>query len=494
MKCIWEIPVYRGAGMNNSGSYRIVLIALFVFSAVAVGVETGSDVTSYNHLFEIRNIAGWTVYVNKRDLAEHPEEMNDALEHLHAQFYQVVLNIPRAAVTEMQQRAPIWFEYDTIRGIAYHGRSWLIANGYHPPDVKTVIGFCNAKTFIRNSYHQPWVAFHELTHCYDHRFLRSDKSYTKYKLDEVYENAVAKGIYDSVLCRYSPATKHYGSNNRAEYFAESSEAYFGANDFYPFVRAELKEYDPDMYYLLQNLWAVDVADQRKRTKALADFIDNDADPPCNRSVIPTDKYHKTEIKGWTVYVCPRLRELRGYSRQMTKLLDYKLHLINIYLPDSSLDKLKAIPIWLELESDAVPYVAYHNSKDALKAKGLNPDKVGAIEIGSCGNFAAWQEFQKFLLLRYMAYAHFDKYLSDDKNLIDSARGKALKVGKYASVLRFDGKKVRHPALGSAKEYFARMTESYYGLSDHYPFIQFELRQYDSEVCDLLTKLWGGKAR
>ena len=30
---------------------------------------------SYNHLFDIRNIEGWTAYVNRKDLADHAEEM-----------------------------------------------------------------------------------------------------------------------------------------------------------------------------------------------------------------------------------------------------------------------------------------------------------------------------------------------------------------------------------------------------------------------------------
>jgi hypothetical protein len=481
--------------MNIYGFYMNVLVVPFIVSAISLHAQAKSEPNSYNHLFEIRNIYGWTVYINKQDLLGHPGEMNAALEYLHAQLYQVTLNVPPAAVTQTRQRGPLWFEYDTIANIAYHGRSWLIANKYKPPDVRTVIGLTSAKTFIQKSYHQPWVVFHELAHCYDHRFLRSDKSYDKYKLDEVYKNAMEKGIYDAVLCRYSLSTKHYGANNRGEYFAESSEAYFGANDFYPFVRAELKEYDPDMYYLLQNLWGVDVADQQKRTKELADFLDrNQPDTPCNQSFIPTEKYHKTDIKGWTVYVNPLLRERRAYSQLMLDLLEYKLYLIDLYMPADSLDKLKTTPIWLELESNAVPYIAYHCCKNFLKAKGLNPDKLNAVEIGSSRNFQRWQELQKFILLRYLAYSYYDKYLQNQEKQVDSAYTKTLNSGKYNSVLRFDGKKVRHPALKNPKEYFASMTESYYGLSDHYPFIQFELRQYDPNTCELLTKLWGGKAK
>jgi hypothetical protein len=32
------------------------------------------------------------------------------------------------------------------------------------------------------------------------------------------------------------------------------EAYFGVNDFYPFVRAELKEHDPAGFALMETVW------------------------------------------------------------------------------------------------------------------------------------------------------------------------------------------------------------------------------------------------
>ena len=54
---------------------------------------------------------------------------------------------------------------------------------------------------------------------------------------------------------YTGATvRHYGLSNHKEYFAEAAEAYFGVNDFYPFVRAELKEHDPRMFSLMEEFW------------------------------------------------------------------------------------------------------------------------------------------------------------------------------------------------------------------------------------------------
>ena len=69
-----------------------------------------------------------------------------------------------------------------------------------------------------------------------------------------YKDAKEKGIYDKVLLYTGKTVRHYGLNNQMEYFAESTEAYFGVNDFYPFVRAELKEHDPAMYAVMQKVW------------------------------------------------------------------------------------------------------------------------------------------------------------------------------------------------------------------------------------------------
>ncbi len=40
-----------------------------------------------------------------------------------------------------------------------------------------------------------------------------------------------------------------------EYFAESTEAFFSRNDFFPVTRAELEKHDPHMFAVLQRVWA-----------------------------------------------------------------------------------------------------------------------------------------------------------------------------------------------------------------------------------------------
>ena len=62
------------------------------------------------------------------------------------------------------------------------------------------------------------------------------------------------GIYRDVLLFTGDRVEHYGLNNHKEYFAEGTEAYFYRNDFFPFVRAELKEFDPTLHDLLEQVW------------------------------------------------------------------------------------------------------------------------------------------------------------------------------------------------------------------------------------------------
>ena len=94
------------------------------------------------------------------------------------------------------------------------------------------------------------MILHELAHAYHDQVLNFDNP----EVIAVFDAAKGQGIYEEVLLYTGKKVKHYGLSNHKEYFAESTEAYFGVNDFYPFVRAELNEHDPAMFTLLEKIW------------------------------------------------------------------------------------------------------------------------------------------------------------------------------------------------------------------------------------------------
>ena len=134
----------------------------------------------------------------------------------------------------------------------YHpGRKWLVDNGHDPALVKRV-HVPRAEDLYKSSTwaKHPYVILHELAHAYHDQFLDFDHP----EIRATFDAARDAGIYEEVLLFTGRKVSHYGLTNHKEYFAESTEAYFGVNDFYPFVRAELNEHDPRMYKLLQQIW------------------------------------------------------------------------------------------------------------------------------------------------------------------------------------------------------------------------------------------------
>jgi len=104
----------------------------------------------------------------------------------------------------------------------------------------------------------PALALHELAHAYHFNVLGFDDPAIK----EAYERARAAGLYDAVEQRHGgsrPATvvRAYAMSSPMEYFAETSEAYFLQNDFFPFVREELDAHDPRMASVLEEAWGVE---------------------------------------------------------------------------------------------------------------------------------------------------------------------------------------------------------------------------------------------
>lgn len=74
---------------------------------------------------------------------------------------------------------------------------------------------------------------------------------------EPWRNAVATNLYKGVKARGGVTIeKAYALKNQMEYFAELSAIYFVGNDYYPFNRAQLKQYDPQGYAMVQTMWAV----------------------------------------------------------------------------------------------------------------------------------------------------------------------------------------------------------------------------------------------
>lgn len=201
----------------------------------------------------VKDIEGWQVSVDAEILSvENAEVGKEALKALANHLQRVKYIVPEHRVKELQTLR-IWIDWNHELGnMQYHpGRDWLEKNG-HDPSLTKHVHVPRAKQLLSRSQwaKHPYVILHELAHAYHDQIIGFDQP----QILDAFEAAKTAGLYEEVLSFTGGKAKHYALTNHKEYFAESTETYFGVNDFYPFVRAELKEYDPRTYQLMEDIW------------------------------------------------------------------------------------------------------------------------------------------------------------------------------------------------------------------------------------------------
>ena len=156
------------------------------------------------------------------------------------------------AVFEKLQTVRIWVEENgDWSGAVYHpSTSWLRDNGY-PEHWAESIQIANAANYLSWTSVQPAMVLHELSHAWHHQYIGYDHP----GVLEAYEAAMESGIYDSVPYAGGGNAEAYAKTNALEYFAELSEAWFWENDFYPFTREELLEFDPVGASVVEAVWS-----------------------------------------------------------------------------------------------------------------------------------------------------------------------------------------------------------------------------------------------
>lgn len=226
---------------------------LLILSLALCGLEAAEPLPLPT-AHQTRTIEGWTVQVDERLLSGEPAELGrTALALLRAKLADVAALLPADKVTRLRQ-VVFWLDLDhgALTSMQYHpSADWLEENGYRRELARAVhIPVAARFTDRRHQQVQPWCVLHELAHAYHDQVLGFDHA----EIQAVWERYVASGHGNRALHVDGRRVRHYALTNAKEFFAEMSEAYFGTNDFYPFVHGELKQAEPETHALLQRLW------------------------------------------------------------------------------------------------------------------------------------------------------------------------------------------------------------------------------------------------
>lgn len=290
----------------------------------------------------------------------------------------------------------------------------------------------------------------------------------KNTIDGTYQSAMQQDLYSSVS-QYTSEGIVTGVASPAvtsdrDYFAKLSEAYFNISDYYPFNYENLKSYDPDGFSMLANIWG------KRKVKDYTPVYDLEF-----TIMIRKDESQNEEV-------------LNAVDRTFETL-----EAMSDSLNADILTELRRRPFWIEYNNGNG--ACFHPNKLWILENGHVPEKTHCVEITNATNFNDWAAVNQPLIV-WHEFSHYYHYhvAGWENSTIRSAYEKAKAAGLHKNVehIRADGTKhivAEAYALTNEKEYFAELSEAYWGMNDFYPYTRDQLSEYDTTGYKMVETIW-----
>ena len=234
-------------------------------------------------------------------------------------------------------------------------------------------------------------------------------------------------------------------------------------------------------------------------KAMLKLLTPSGTPQVSKTSLPQPTSRSLrEIEGWTVRVDDRLlgsAQDAAIGTLALRFLEAKLAEIKAVVPPERLQDLQSVAIVVDLNCGKLGSMQYHPDAGWLKANGYSTDLKHCVHIPRAADLPTRRNIneQPWVILHELAHAFHDQKLGFDEQRIVVAYQKFKQSGHGAATLLYDGNRVKHYGLTNPMEFFAEMTESFFGVNDFFPFNRAELQEAEPELFQLLTEIWLKKA-
>jgi len=215
-------------------------------------------------------------------------------------------------------------------------------------------------------------------------------------------------------------------------------------------------------------------------------------------------YEKVNVYGWTIYIEERIARNVPLKEKILGELKKGVENFLDKIPREAVDYLRKIPVWVSdepgypLRKNEKGVIPFHRSKEWLRKHGLNPHMAPGVHV--INPEAALFEHRIFewgpmTLLHELAHAYHNVKLKLDNEVIRKAYAGAIARGLYLRVpdRKDKSKRVRAYAATNHEEYFAELTEAFFGNNDWFPHNREELKKYDPRGYRMIEVLWDEKA-
>ncbi|GBC95404.1 hypothetical protein HRbin16_01193 [bacterium HR16] len=205
---------------------------------------------------------------------------------------------------------------------------------------------------------------------------------------------------------------------------------------------------------------------------------------------PLSAYAQRDIRGFTVLVHREVLSHPAEVREALQELEEQIRRVVRVVPSGTLWQLRHVRIWLEWENKPNGAAEYHPSAEWLREHGYNPEKARGIEISNARNFVRWSRGeQPWMLLHELAHAYHHQVLGYENRMVLIAYRHAMQRGLYEQVEYIRGGKQKAYATTNVQEYFAELSEAYFGKNDFYPFTREHLAKHDPVGYKMVEQAW-----
>jgi hypothetical protein len=206
--------------------------------------------------------------------------------------------------------------------------------------------------------------------------------------------------------------------------------------------------------------------------------------------LPPSAWYTEAIAGFEVSFSPDLfREDEAAERARAFMRD-RLEEVLRLVPTSAAPALKETRFWLGLAISNAPVAFYAGT--SISSHEAFHDGTGVVIPNILRFIERTDPAHPLAVLHELAHAYhhqvLGKWNSDIKRAYETAKMKGL----YLDIESTDGR--RHPigyALTNDHEYFAELSEAFFGRNEQFPFTREQLRDYDPDGYRVVELAWDG---
>jgi len=211
------------------------------------------------------------------------------------------------------------------------------------------------------------------------------------------------------------------------------------------------------------------------------------------------KYVERRIERFVVHLEVDLLNDTKLCSEVIACLHKDLKRIRELVPAATFHVVNKVHFWVNSKLVYGPRMApiahevplYLADLGTLVETGNQVRKYRSVEISNAEKYLEYREWQPLFLLHELAHAYHD-FLSHDLPDVLKTYQRAMKAKLYQSVTcvpQIGPSPRRAYAATNQYEYFAELTEAYFGDCDYFPYNRDELEEYDYDGYTLVNTLW-----